>query len=148
MVQVTASRLTGDETMPRYIAVIDYQDGLYGAYFPDAPGCTSMGANEEEVVDNAIEALSEWVADELADGREAPQARSYVQLLKSNEYGLGQGGMIATIPLVLDTGKSTRVNISMDKGLLATIDEAAGRQGLTRSSFLAAAARDRIKSTA
>ena len=134
--------------MPRYIAVVDFEDGMYGAHFPDAPGCTAMGETEEEVVDNAIEALSEWVSDEVASGRTPPRARSYVELLETGEFGRGQKGMIATIPLVLETGRSARVNISIDVGLLSNIDESARRQGLTRSSFLAAAARQRIKSTA
>jgi predicted RNase H-like HicB family nuclease len=133
--------------MNRYIAIIDYADDMYGAYFPDAPGCTAMGETEEEVLANAADALSEWAADELAGGRKLPEPRSYAQLLKSGEYELGKGGMVATIPLVLETGKVTRANISIDAGLLVTIDRIAKSQGITRSAFLAAAARERIKAT-
>jgi predicted RNase H-like HicB family nuclease len=133
--------------MARYIAVIDHEEGQFGAYFPDAPGCTAMGATEEEVIDNAIEALAEWAADVRDAGQEVPRSRSYLQLLKSGEYGLGQGGMIATIPLLIETGTVARANISLDAGLLAGIDEAAGRAGLTRSSFLASAAREKIKAS-
>jgi predicted RNase H-like HicB family nuclease len=88
--------------MARYIAVIDYDqdEGLFGAYFPDAPGCTAMGKTEDEVVANATEALAEWVADERAAGNKIPPVRSHVELLKSNEYGLGEGGLIATIPRI------------------------------------------------
>lgn len=138
--------------MTRYIAIIDYDDSseMYGAHFPDAPGCTAMGPTEEEVVDNAIEALAEWAADEVADGRELPSPRSYVQLLKSsNEYPeLGKGGMIATVPLLRESGKLVRANISLDAGLLESIDQTAGGLGLTRSAFLASAARDKIKASA
>jgi predicted RNase H-like HicB family nuclease len=130
--------------MARYIAVIDYADGAYGAYFPDAEGCTAMGATEEEVVRNATEALAEWAADAVADGLRLPTPRSYAELLKSRQFDLGKGGLIATIPLILETGKVTRANISIDAGLLTSIDEAAGRLGVTRSAFLAAAARDKI----
>lgn len=133
--------------MSRYIAIIDYDEGegLYGAMFPDAPGCTAMGASEDEICDNAAEALSEWMADWLADGNQPPVARSYIELLKSGEFPeLGKGGMIATIPLILETGRVTRANISIDEGLLTKIDEAASRQGITRSAFLAAAARERL----
>ena len=41
-----------------------------------------------------------------------------------------------------------RANISLDAGLLAEIDDAARQRGVTRSAFLAAAARDRIKAGA
>lgn len=134
--------------MARYLAIIDESDGLLGVVFPDAPGCTAMGETEEEAVDNATEALAEWAADEIADGRTLPRARSYVELLRSGEYDPGQGGMIAFIPLLLETGKLARANISLDAGLLSTIDEAAARRGVTRSAFLAAAARDKIKAGA
>ena len=53
--------------------------------------------------------------------------------------------MIAHIPLLRETGKLARANISLDAGLLADIDEAAARRGVTRSAFLAAAAREKIK---
>jgi predicted RNase H-like HicB family nuclease len=135
--------------MARYIAIIDHAEGAYGAYFPDAPGCTAMGATEEEVVANAIDALSEWAADEIAEGRDLGTPRSYAQLLRSKEFSeLGRGGMIATVPLIIETGKATRANVSMDAGILAAIDEEAARRGLTRSSFLASAAREKIKAGA
>ncbi|WP_119271995.1 type II toxin-antitoxin system HicB family antitoxin [Taklimakanibacter deserti] len=136
--------------MSRYIAIIDYDEasGKYGAYFPDAPGATAMGATEAEVIADAIEALAEWVADEVADGRPAPVPRTYMQLLKSNEFDPGQGGMIATVPLLRESGKPVRANVSIDAGLLETIDKEAERLGLTRSAFLASAAREKIKASA
>jgi hypothetical protein len=107
-----------------------------------------MGETEDEVIDNATEALSEWAVDVLADGGTLPSPRSYVELLKSGDYDLGRGGMVAPIPLLLETGKLARANISLDAGLLADIDEAAARRGVTRSAFLAAAAKEKIKAGA
>ena len=134
--------------MSRYIAVIEYDEteSVFMASFPDAPGCNASGRTEDEVIANAIDALSEWALDERSEGRALPSPRSYLELLKSRKYDLGRGGMIATIPLVLETGKITRANISMDAGLLASIDEEATRQGITRSAFIAAAALERIRS--
>lgn len=136
--------------MSRFLAIIeqDSDQGGFFASFPDAPGCVADGATEDEVLDNASDALSEWVADELADGRDVPKARSYAELLASKEYDLGRGGMVAWVPLLLDTGKLVRANISLDAGLLASIDEAAARRGVTRSAFLVSAARDKIKAGA
>lgn len=136
--------------MKQFIAIIDYDEGenVCGAWFPDAPGCTAMGSTEDEVIDNAIDALSEWASDELAEARTLPEPRTYLQLLKAREYGLGSGGMVARIPLVFETGRVIRANISIDEGLLASIDEAARRQKISRSAFLAAAARQRIRHTA
>jgi predicted RNase H-like HicB family nuclease len=134
--------------MARYLAIIDYDAAtrLYGAFFPDAPGCTAMGATEEEVVANATDALSEWAADEIAEGREIAAPRSYAQLLKSGDFPeLGKGGIIATISLVVETGRVARANISMDTGILAAIDAEATKMGITRSAYLTAAARDKMR---
>ena len=132
--------------MERYLAIIDEADGIYGVIFPDAPGCTAMGETTEEAIDNAADALSEWMADWIADGNVPPVARSYAEIRRSGDFPqLGHGGLVATIPLLLETGKLARANISLDAGLLAAIDEAAARRGVTRSAFLAAAARHTIK---
>jgi hypothetical protein len=49
-------------------------------------------------------------------------------------------------PLVLDAARRVKANLSLDAGLLSAIDEAAERRGLTRSAFLASAAREKIES--
>jgi len=134
--------------MTRYLAIIDESEGMLGAHFPDAPGCTAMGETEEEVIDNATEALAEWAADVMADGGTLATPRSYAELMKTGEYDSGAGGMVVPIPLLLETGRLARANISLDAGLLADIDEAAARRGVTRSAFLAAAAKDKIKAGA
>ncbi|MGO8972077.1 MAG: hypothetical protein ACLQNV_00915, partial [Steroidobacteraceae bacterium] len=45
----------------------------------------------------------------------------------------------------LDAGRPVRANLSLDAGLLDAIDEAAKAHGLTRSAFLASAAREKIE---
>lgn len=136
--------------MARYLAIVEEaeQPGLFFVWFPDAPGCVADGKSQDEALDNAAEALSEWVQDELADGRAAPRPRTYRQIEKSGELEAARGAILAWVPLLLDTGKLVRANISMDQGLLASIDEAAARRGVTRSAFLVAAARDKIKAGA
>ena len=48
--------------------------------------------------------------------------------------------MTIIIPLVRDRGSTTRINVSLDLGLLEAIDAAARERGQTRSAFLASAA--------
>ena len=43
-----------------------------------------------------------------------------------------------------DAGRTVRINISLDKALVDRIDSAAAARGLTRSAFLAQAAREKI----
>ena len=134
--------------MARYVALIDGKRGAYGVVFPDRPGCTAMGRSVDEAIRNAGEALAEWVGDERAAGRAIPAPRS-VEAARGDPdiaEALADGAVLALATLVLDTGKPARANVSLDSGLLAAIDEAARENGVTRSAFLAAAAREKIAS--
>jgi hypothetical protein len=46
--------------------------------------------------------------------------------------------------LLIDEGRTVRANLIFDVGLLGAIDAAASERGLTRSAFLASAAREKI----
>ena len=56
-----------------------------------------------------------------------------------------EGNMTLAVPLLMDAGRAVRVNISLDAGTLEAIDAAAAEHGLTRSAFLASAAREKIE---
>jgi predicted RNase H-like HicB family nuclease len=115
---------------------------------PDLPGCTSGGRTIEEALRNAVEAVTLWVEDARADGEKIPRSRSAEKLRADPEVAaaLVHRGILAYVPLVLDTGRPVKANLSLDAGLLEAIDEAAERRGLTRSAFLASAAREKIES--
>lgn len=134
--------------MARYVALVDRSsEGAYGVAFPDAPGAAAMGDTIEEALANAAEALAEWAGDELARGRPLPGPRAFEELLEDAEIAAAiakEGAVPTFVPLVLNSGQPTRANISLDAGLLNAIDEAAARNGLTRSAFLATAAREKI----
>jgi uncharacterized protein (DUF1778 family) len=53
---------------------------------------------------------------------------------------LAAGAVLMMIPLISDRRRTVRVNLSLDKGLLDTLDEAARARGMTRSAFIAKAA--------
>ena len=138
--------------MARFVALVDISsEGAYGVVFPDAPGATAMGDTVDEALANASEALAEWVNDEIARGRRAPNPRTLADVLKDTDViaaMTNEGAVPALVPLVQNSGQPTRVNVSLDSGLLRSIDEAAGRMGLTRSGFLAAASREKIEAGA
>lgn len=136
--------------MTKYLALIDGKAGKYGLIVPDAPGCVAMGRTVEEATSHGVEALADWVGDTIASGRKPPKPSTAEQLRKDPDIAsdLETGSIFVLLPLVLDTGRSARANISLDAGLLTAIDEAARRQNVTRSAFIAAAARDKIKQTA
>lgn len=134
--------------MSRYVAIVDKTPGAYGVVVPDLPGCTSGGATIDDALRNAVEAVTLWVEDGRTDGEKIPKARSAETLRTDPEVAaaLAEGGVLAYVPLVLDAARPVKVNLSLHAGLLNAIDEAAERRGLTRSAFLASAARERIES--
>jgi hypothetical protein len=57
---------------------------------------------------------------------------------------IAEGESAVMIPLLVDSGRTVRANISLDAALLEAIDAAAKERGLSRSAFLASAAREKI----
>jgi hypothetical protein len=88
-----------------------------------------------------------WIEDAIDDGEVLPTPRSVEALRADPEIAaaLTEGAALAIVPLLLDAGRPVRANLSLDAGLLDAIDEAAKAHGLTRSAFLASAAREKIE---
>jgi predicted RNase H-like HicB family nuclease len=130
----------------RYIALIDGEAGGYGVVFPDLPGCTSGAETLDEALPMATEALRLWAESAIAAGEILPEPRTVDALRADPEIvqAMAEGAVFVVVPLLLDAGRPARANISIDAGLLAAIDEAARARGVTRSAFLASAARDKI----
>lgn len=54
--------------MPSYIALVHKEPGsAFGIGFPDLPGCFSAADAEEDILPNAVEALSLWFEGGEAD---------------------------------------------------------------------------------
>ncbi len=130
----------------RYIAFIHKDpDSAYGVSFPDMPGCFSAGDTIDEAVRNAVEALSGHVRFLEADGDPVPAPRDFDAIMSDPQLAEDrEGAMTTVVPLVRDRGSTTRINISLDLGLLEAIDAAARERGQTRSAFLSSAARREI----
>lgn len=73
-----------------------------------------------------------------------PAPRPLRQIVRDGELDVAAGEMAVMIPLLLDRGRPVRANLSLDAGLLEAIDAAAQARGLTRSAFIASAAREKI----
>lgn len=105
----------------RYIVVIDGKPGAYGMYVPDMPGCTSMGDSIAELLVNAQEALQLWAEDAIKSGERLPKPRGIEALRKDPDVvrDLAEGSVLAVVPLILETGRAVKANLSLDAGLLA-----------------------------
>ena len=115
-------------------------DSAFGVEFPDLPGCFSAADRMKDVVPNACEALELWFED--ADAVD-PRPLEEVQTMVADQ--LAQAAFLLAVPYFTSSGKPVRANISIDKGALAAIDSAAASRKLTRSAFLAEAARNEIE---
>ena len=120
-----------------YVAVIDKDPGsAYGIQFPEVPGCFSAADSFEEIVPNAIEALSLF----FEDGEPVPP-RGLEAVRDQVAENIAEGAVLMMmIPYVQDRKRVVRVNLSLEKGFLDTMDEAARMRGMTRSAFVQKAA--------
>ncbi len=132
----------------RYVSFIHRDDAGYGISFPDFPGCVSVGNTIDEAIRQGGEALAFHVEGLLEDGEAIPSPRSIDAIKAALELkDWRRDADLVLIPLLLDRGSSRRVNISLDHGLLELIDDEARRRRMTRSAFLATAARREIGAT-
>ena len=124
----------------RYPVVI-HKDGEsgYGVSVPDLPGCFSAGDTLEEAVESTQEAIACHLEGLLMDGEPLPAMQSLETLQAGEDY---QGGLWALVDVDISklSSKTKRINITLPARVLAIVDEAAAREGETRSGLLARAA--------
>jgi predicted RNase H-like HicB family nuclease len=136
--------------MSRYVALIDGKAGAYGVVFPDLPGCTAMGKTMDDALAHAAEALRDWTEITEEAGGKIPRPRALETLGRDPDVkrALAEGAGLATVPLVRETGKPVKANLSIDSGVLAALDEEAQRRKLTRSAFIELLARETLTKVA
>ncbi|MEQ1548783.1 MAG: type II toxin-antitoxin system HicB family antitoxin [Chakrabartia sp.] len=128
--------------MRYYHGVVHKEEGsAYGVHFPDLPGCFSAADALEDVIPNATEALSLWFED--ADTAVEPHSVEAIRAQVADD--LAEGAFLVMVPWIGRNSKPARVNISIDRAMLDAIDTAAAMRRLTRSAFLAEAARNEIE---
>lgn len=127
----------------RFIALIHKDpNSAYGVQFPDVPGCFSVGDTLEDASQNAVEALGGHFRLLEADGDPLPKPRSLDEIVADPDLDeVRADAILVSVPLVRDLGSTTRINVSLDLGLLQAIDDEARTRGQTRSAFIASAVR-------
>lgn len=134
--------------MTYYVGLVDRSaEGAFGVWFPDLPGCTAMADTMDGLFTEAADVVRIWIEATIEDGEAVPAARDVAALLDDPDVQQAlrtDNASFIQVPLLLDSGRPARANISLDAGLLQAIDAAAKLRGLTRSAFLASAARDKI----
>jgi predicted RNase H-like HicB family nuclease len=130
--------------MTHYVGILDGGGDIWGVRIPDLPGCHGGGATAEAAIRDAASAAREWADHMSAKSATLPQARTLAQIIADEEMDAVAGETAVMVPVLLDQGRMVRANLSLDAGLLASIDEAARVRGLTRSAFIASAVREKI----
>ena len=127
----------------RYYHAIVHQeaDSAFGVHFPDLPGCFSAADTIDDIIPNASEALALWFED--AETEVPPSSIEAIRAQAADD--LAEGAFLVMIPFVGRSAKPVRVNVSIDQATLDAIDSAAATRRLTRSAFLAQAARNEIE---
>ncbi len=130
-----------------YLGVVEKDaDSAHGIWFPDMPGCFPAADEFDDLPRVAAELLRQHVEALESNGRTVPAPRSVAEAIgdKQVRKALKGGATTMLVPLLADPGRTVRVNVTVERGLLDQIDEAAEARGLTRSAFLAQAAREKI----
>ena len=114
-----------------YTGVVERAGEGFSVFFPDVPGCVSAGRTKSEAFANGEQALSAHLHLLAQEGEDLPRASEDPAVDPEVEEFCR---FLARVEL---PGKAVRINITMDEGLIASID----RVAKNRSAFLAGAAR-------
>jgi predicted RNase H-like HicB family nuclease len=121
-----------------YIGVVERAGEGYSVFFPDVPGCVSAGDTQADAFSNAEAALALHLHGMVEDGQDMPAASVEI------EHDPEVDEVCRFLARVELPGKTIRLNITLDEGLVASID----RVARNRSGFLAEAARGRLRELA
>lgn len=122
-----------------FTAVIHQDEGsAFGITFPDLPGCFAAADDWAGIPAAATEALDLWFED-MPDVD--PSSLDHVRARDDVKAEMAAGAVLMPVPYIPADTALARANISIERGLLRAIDEVAKERGMTRSSFIASAAR-------
>ncbi len=126
--------------MTEYIALIHKDSGsAFGASFPDLPGCISVADSLEELRPMIEEALGFHIEGMIEDSNAVPEPSTLDEILNAEGYSDAVAVMVVKAPEMAEA--TVRVNITLPEKTLAQIDRKAAAQGMSRSGFLAEAAK-------
>jgi predicted RNase H-like HicB family nuclease len=128
------------------LGLIHGEPGNYGISFPDFPGCVAGGDTIDEAIARGHEALYMHVETMVGEGMPIPELRGIDAVRADPDYADEVADAVTVAAIEFDLpAKAVRVNVSIDETLLRRIDSAARAVGESRSAFLAAAARERLR---
>ncbi|MCJ2164120.1 MULTISPECIES: type II toxin-antitoxin system HicB family antitoxin [unclassified Pseudodesulfovibrio] len=127
----------------QYVAFIEEEKRGYSVTFPDIPECTTFGDNLDEAVDHAHEALAMFVESLVGANEPLPPPSKKKELLAQLE---GKEIKAINISVEGDGSDFEEFEMVMHAHLLGRIEKYCRQYGISPADFLAAAAREAIKS--
>jgi predicted RNase H-like HicB family nuclease len=125
--------------MRPFIALIHKdRDSDFGVSFPDLPGCVTAGATLDEARSMASEALALHLDGMAEDGVAIPEPSDLEDIMLEREH---RDAVAILVDGPRHVAKAVRINITLPSDVLDEIDRYAEAQGLSRSGFLARAAK-------
>lgn len=129
--------------MTQYIGVIHKEAGSdFGVSFPDFPGVITAGTSLEDARAMAEEALALHVEGMVEDGQVIPEPSTLDEVMANPD---NKEGVAILVGVKTHAPKCIRVNVTLPEDILKRIDRYADQAGLTRSAFLARAARRELE---
>ena len=127
---------------------VEEHEGAYAVTFPDLPGCITQGEDLRDAFRMAQEALECHLVGMREENDPIPspsglkevKAKAEAEAAADGEV-LPDGTLYQLVPAPPLDIPPVRVNISLAPHVLALVDRAAQDEGLSRSGFLATAAR-------
>ena len=125
----------------RFPIVLHTDDGIrFGVIVPDLPGCFSGGDTFDEALVSVEEAIHLHLEGLTEDGSDIPSPGKISEYLSNSDFAGGVWSFV-DIDLARYDSRTKKINITLPQNLLDKIDRYVSSHGLTRSGFLAEAAR-------
>lgn len=125
--------------MRQYIGLIHKEAASdFGVSFPDFQGVATAGTSLEDARAMAEEALALHVEGLIEDGEAIPEPSTLDEVMADPD---NKDAVAILVGVKTVAPKCIRVNVTLPEDILDRIDKYADKEGLTRSAFLARAAK-------
>lgn len=130
------------ESRMRYVALFMEEKQGVAVSFPDFPECTTFGADLDEAVDQAHEALALFVEMRLEQGGVLPEPTPKKSILNAPSH---KNARAINIDVSGDGSDFAEVGVVMHAHLLERIEKYCDKHGVSPADFLAVAAREALR---
>ena len=114
------------------IGILEKEPGtLWGIWFPDLPGCIAAAPTSAEVIEQAPDAVAQWIEVNRSDGQVVPAPRPFEDL--RDDAWVAEALAKGHVPIVIPVPSA---ELGLDDSILQAVDKAAEKRGLSRVEFL------------